>query len=272
MAAPIDVSMVVEGVTYRGTLLPDAPPPPPPPSEPVRRTFSVWTGANIPTQYRTEKDLAEAIRGLCPWPDANLEWWVKAGEGGSWEGEWDQHPLAIRDEDDLSNRVAQMAGLRIRVVPWVVLRGRPEWEVGEQGVIRECVSATGVCALNLEPGDLYWNGPTDPGGVSEWLDRLGLAPDLLWLTAIPRTTAVAALGGPLTMASWLSHVAGASWECYDATASDLSPDLALPRVGLWDLTASPWKQIPVVQRSRIGAWSESKWAQMALQVWTLDGD
>lgn len=264
--------MTVGGIVYRGTLQPDPPPPPPPPPDPLRRTFSVFTGAGIPTRYQNEKAIAEAIRGLCPWSDANLEWWVKAGEGGSWEGEWDHHPLAIGSDGDLMARALAMIRLGVRLVPWVVLRGRPEWEEGEQEIIRQCVEVTGACGLNLEPGDAYWNGPTDPGAVAEWIDRLGLAPDLLWLVAIPRTTAVTALGGQATMRVWLGRVAGASWECYDATAADLSPDLALPRVNFWEATANPWKRIPIVQRSRIGAWKDSHWAEMALQCWTLDGD
>lgn len=272
MADPIDVSMTVGGITYRGTLQPDAPPPPPPPPPPVRPTFSVWTGAQIPGQYQTPAAIATAIRALCPWPDANVEWWIKAGEGGSWEGEWDLHQLALGGPDDLLNRCLQMRDLGARLVPWVVLRGRPEWEAGEFEVIRDCTRISGACALNLEPGDSYWNGPTTPGAVSEWLGRLGVARDSLWLTAIPRTTATDALGGPETMKAWLAGVAGASWECYDATSMDLSPDLALPRVAAWNTDASPWKQIPIVQRSRIGAWQDSHWATLAMQVWTLGGD
>lgn len=272
MPSPIEVVMRVEGVVYRGVLKPDGAPPPPPPPPPMRKTFSVWTGANTPSGLRTELQIAEAIRGLCPWPDADLEWYIKAGEGGSWEAEWDEHPLALGGPQDLINRRDVLAHLGVRVVPWVVVRGRPEWAEGEYNVIRACAGISGACVLNLEPGPSYWNGPTEPGLIAEWIDRIGLTPEQLWLTAIPRHSAVAELGGPQAMAAWLERVGGASWECYDATASDLNPDLALPRVGAWDSTDNPWKRIPIVQRSRIGAWADSAWTDLALQVWHLGGD
>lgn len=269
MPVPIDITL--DGRHYQGIVTEVLPNPPHPPG-PLHQAFSVWTGAEIPSGLRTEVAVADAIKRLVPWPTPQLEWYLKAGEGGSWEAEWDKHPLAIGAAQDLQHRVMVMAHLGIRVVPWVVVRGRPEWAEGEYEMIRACSEIAGSCVLNLEPGRQYWVGPTDPEGVAEWIDRIGVGPESLWLTAIPRHSATAELGGPETMRAWLDRVGGASWECYDATAPDLAPDLALPRVDAWDLSMSPWRRIPVIQRSRLNTWADTEFANLALQCWHLGGD
>lgn len=210
----IDIKITLGDKTYEGQVRDVTVPDPPPPPPPDRKNFSVWTGNTIPTWIHNSGDIARAIQDLNPYAGpTNLEWWVKVGEGGSWQATWDPHPMCPGSVEEMVTLVYQMSQHGIRVVPWVVLRGRPEWSEGEYEMIRACAAATGSCALNLENGPEYWNGPTDAGQVGEWIDRIGVASSALWLTAIPRQSVVNELGGNETMAMWLSKVSGASWEC-----------------------------------------------------------
>jgi hypothetical protein len=252
---------------------PAPPSPPEPPAPPAtRRAFSVWHGNSI-GNFGSLEQIVDAVRALCPEPDAcDLEWWPKAGEV-DWQSAFDPHPLAISGPEELGRHHARMSELGVRLVPYVVVRGRPEWQDREQAMIRACVQYTGVCCLNLEPGTQYWNGATSPGGVQLWLDALGVPPDNLWLCPIPRRWVIDTLGGPATMRTWMAACAGTSWQCYeDAPAPDLAPDRALPLVDEWAPNDSPWHRIALVQRSMVQRYWDHPRMQLAMQVWHLAGN
>jgi hypothetical protein len=169
------------------------------------------------------------------------------------------------------------------VTPYIIVRGRSEWNTAEWDQIARCAAVTGRVVLNLEPGETYWNGPTKQVELQSWY--LGpmrarvqaLAPAArLELCAIPRQWVVDALGGVASIGGWLQATQSASWECYDAVAPDLDVALAMARVKQWaDQTGfhgGAHFRIPLVQRSRIQAWANTEYASNGLQVWHLDGD
>src|SRR5947209_1889212 len=71
------------------------------PPRPARR-FSVWNGVSINPRFRSVAEVAAAVLALAPaTPWDEIEWLVKAGEGGSYQAAWlhpswgDGHPLAV---------------------------------------------------------------------------------------------------------------------------------------------------------------------------------
>jgi len=234
----------------------------------------VWNGSAIDARYHDLADIAQAVQALVPasWSDVGLEWLVKAGEGGDWQSRWDTHPLAVSGPARLGELVAEGYQLGVRVVPYVVVRGREDWLGAELAQVEACARVAERVVLNLEPGASYFNGTPSVGWVESFFFGLGLDPAKLELCAIPRSMAAAYLGGPAVMQSWLAHASRASWECYDAAAADLSPDRALQLVDQWGAPPGPQYRIPVVQRSRIGAWCDSPLAGGGMEVWHLDGD
>jgi hypothetical protein len=265
-------------VTPAPSIYDPAPPiPPEPPAPPAtRRAFGVWNGTEI--KHGSLEAIADRVRALCPEPDAcDLEWYPKAGEV-SWQATFDGHPLAISHAQELGAHHARMSELGVRLVPYVVIRGRPHWWQAERDLIRACVDYSGACILNLEPpsipphGGYYWNGPTDEQGVRDWIGGLDLPPEVLWLCPIPRRWVVNTLGGPAVMRAWMEGCAGASWQTYeDAPAPDLAPDVAMPLVDEWAPNDSPWYRVCVVQQSMVERYWHHPRMQLAMQVWYLDG-
>ena len=235
----------------------------------------MWNGSAIGAGYHSLADIARAVQALVPasWTDVGLEWLVKAGEGGDWQSRWDTHPLAVSGPARLAELVAEGEQLGVRVVPYVVVRGRADWLGAELVQVAACARVAERVVLNLEPGaQFYFNGVPSVEWVNAYFDRLGLGSSKLELCAIPRTLAASYLGGPAVMQAWLAHASRASWECYDAAAADLSPDRALQLVEQWGAPPGPQYRIPVVQRSRVGAWCDSELAGGGMEVWHLDGD
>lgn len=247
--------------------------------DPVR-AFGVWNGVSI--AHRTMNDLFQAVRDLWePYKDQfdQVEWYPKAGEGGSWQARYlhptwgDSSSLAIdgiariRDMQDIGK------AYRIPVIPYVVIRGRNEWNEQEWTQIAQIGRACGRVILNLEPGVEYWNGPTDVQGVSRWWDNLRARTGdaVLEVACIPRASVARAFGGTNVMAEWIRRADRFTWECYDAIASDLGPE-SLKLVKDWYPDAGPEKLIPIVQRNRIRAWSGLPQSGYGMQVWHLDGN
>src|ERR1051326_1079876 len=124
-----------------------------PQPKPTTRRFTVWMSSNIPAHYGSVDDIAAAVFALVPpgsWDEVELL--LKAGEGGSWQAAFDPHPLAINSPMGLLERVQDGRAVGLRVSPYVVVRGRPEWMAGEVQMIRQCVEVAGRCVLNVEPG------------------------------------------------------------------------------------------------------------------------
>jgi hypothetical protein len=255
-----------------------APPTPPTPPVPVKR-FSVWNGVTI--QHKTIKDLAEVTLSLVPDPSwTKVELYLKAGEGGTWQSAWDSSPLALSGPASLEARIRQGLEHGIRIIPYVVVRGRTAWLTPEQVQIKQCADIAGRCVLNLEPGAQYWNGPNNPTYIKEtYLAPIGVSPDKLQLCAIPRLGQVVELGGPECLRAWTNpqYVGSASWETYGIVAP--SPGLtsllvseAIPRLDQWGITPGWEYRIPCVQRGEITRWSGTDWCEHAMEVWHLDGN
>jgi hypothetical protein len=249
--------------------------------------FSVWNGVSISRGYASMADVAAAVQALVPdgprW--SPVEWLVKAGEGGTYQRTWDHHPLAIGSAAELGQRIKEGAARGIRVVPYIVVRGRADWRGAEHQQIVECAAVARRVVLNLEEGASYWNGPTNQQELQEtWIwpleEALRRTPRArtaeIEICAIPRRWVVDALGGLPCLAAWLAFARRASWECYDAIADDLDVAASIARVTSWGAETGWGKQprfkIPVVQRSRIEAWAGTKYARYGLEVWHLDGD
>jgi len=210
---------------------------------------------------------------------------VKAGEAGTYQATWDNHPMAIDGPARLKTLFDQGKAMNppLIVTPYVIVRGRAEWNTAEWDQIARCAAVTGRVVLNLEPGEAYWNGPTRLIELQSWYlgplrARLqALAPTArVELCAIPRQWVIDELGGVATLGAWLSAAQSASWECYDAIAPDLDVAKAISRVDGWaaqtGLTRGRHYRIPLVQRSRIQAWANTEYAADGMQVWHLDGD
>ena len=215
-----------------------------------------------------------------------LEWLVKAGEGGAWQEELNRsgHPLTVDGPGKL--RHLREAGRRLprplRVTPWVVIRGRPEWNEGEWALIAQCAEVAGRVVLDWEPREpngLYWNGPTEPAALlDQYIEPLlrrvrARAPAAdLELDTLPRKSDAQKLGGQAVVKTFLQHVSSASWQCYDLLdPRGMNVAAAMAQVNAW---APPgWQfRIPVVQRSRIGAWADTPFCAHGMEVWHLDGD
>lgn len=250
--------------------------------------FSVWNGVRINPQHQSLPEIAAVIEALKPRGRWSREWLVKAGEGGTWQAAWDGHLLALDGPEKLRALYQEGRGLRPRlwVTPYVVVRGRPQWDAAEWRQIAECAAVTGRVVLNLEDGPQYWNGDTDPDllranyleplaatvrSIGAQAGRLGHRVHLQ-LCAIPRAWSVASLGGVDAINAWLSYCRSAAWECYDAAAPDLDVALSMERLEQLGVWGDPQWRIPVVNRSRIDAWACSPRARRGLQVWHLDGD
>lgn len=267
------------------TFVPISPPVPAPPT----LAFGVWNGVSIGRRYGSLGDIAEAIGDLAPSVGWRFEWLVKAGEAGTWQATWDSHPMAVSGPEKLADLIAQGREFGLEVVPYVIVRGRPSWRTAEWVQIAECAAVASRTVLNLEPGDHYWDGPTQVGQLDQdYLQPLRQRIDArapgapLELCAIPRERVINELGGRATIRAWLRAAQSASWECYDAasphrdgeTYECLDVAHSMQRVENWlpeELRRSEYR-IPLVQRSRIHAWSDTEYAAAGLQVWHLDGD
>lgn len=246
--------------------------------------FSVWNGVSINPAYRDLADIRDAVYSLKP-DGFTAEWLVKAGEGGTWQAAWDPHPLALDGMGKLIDIYRQGQGLKpkLKVTPYVVVRGREEWNEAEWRQIAEAAFVNNRVALNLEDGAPYWNGPTNAERLREEYLRpmmrvlRSVAPYArVQVTAIPREWVVDDLGGPACIRSWLDVATEASWECYGLVASDLLVDRAMARVRGWldgcGCFEKPRYRVPLVQRGEIDRWAGTEYTAAGLEVWHLDGD
>lgn len=251
---------------------------PPSPPATVRR-FTVWGPSNLSPRYSSILDILVEVQRLVVgsgWTE--VEFLMKAGEGGTWQGAFDSHPLAPRGPNDLIDYVQVARDFGMRVSPYVVVRGRREWLAAEQVMIEKCCAIAGRCNLNVEPGTPYWNGPNDPDFIRDYLRGSGPR-DALEVTLIPRLSQVNELGGRACIAAWTDPtlVGSASWECYGVSAPISGPtsllvDEAIPRLDGWGVPADLHYRIPICQRSERARWAETIWAAGGLQIWFLDSD
>jgi hypothetical protein len=244
--------------------------------------IGVWTGTTLGA-YSTVAEVAEAITAMVGHPAEEHEWILKAGEGGTWQATWDTTSLLAPAYDgDLHQLWIDGQALRpkLHVIPYVVLRGRPEWREAELQQIADCAYCDRVI-LNLEPGDAYWNGPLDPAGVSEFIQGLEWSRHLaggkhvpLELCVIPRHSAINVLGGYETFHAWLNSVDSVSWECYGKTADDLNIEKVMHRLEQW-FPGNPYAwdekyRIPVIEAAEIAdGWLDSSYAKHGIEVWHL---
>jgi hypothetical protein len=244
----------------------------------------VWNGVSINPRFRSVADIAAAVLALvpaCSWDQ--IEWLVKAGEGGSYQASWlhpswgDGHPLAVDGAAKLGQLIQEGQQAGIRVTPYVVIR-RGTMAGAEQAMIRELVHVAGRCVLNREPGPMYDAGPFDPADDAAYLAGIGCAAACLEVCTIPRIGQVQELGGAASIRAWSDGCGSASWETYGLVApipgpTSLRVDQAIPRVSAYGWAGSGQQyRIPVVQRGELGQWAWTAWADAGLQCWHLDGD
>lgn len=253
-------------------------PGPPPPAPAAERPFAVWNGVNLTGDLES---IIGRVHALTPPGDWSVEWFPKAGEGGSWQSALSD-PRGLSGPAMLAAWVARGLALGARVAPYVVVRGRPEWNAIEWEQIGACAAEAGKVVLNLEPpggGRFYWNGPTTPAYIQQYCDgfreamqRHGAASADVSLCYIPRRGQVDELGGDAALRVWIRNVTMASGECYeDAPAPALAPGYAIPNI-MARYSEDPRKLIPCVQRSMIGRYADSAWAAAGMEVWHLDGN
>jgi len=248
--------------------------------QPTARLFSAWMAVGIPSKYATVAQMCQDVLALTPagqWGGSEL--FLKAGEGGTWQANFDSNPLALSGPIDLLGVVTQARDAGVAVIPYVNVRARPDWIAGEQLMIRQCVSIAGRCVLNIEPGASFYNGPLDPTFIRDYLAGIGVAPRGLQVCMIPRFTQVAELGGISCLQAWTDQklVGRASWETYCLSAggtgaSSLCPDVAIPRLDGWGVPPGPQYRVPVVQNTDLANWSSTVWADGGIEVWWLCGD
>ena len=253
------------------------------------KRFVVWNGTTINPKYQNIahiRDAVLALRPLTPTGRArwSLEWAVKAGEGGTWQSAFDPHPMSLHGADHLGHLVRLGRELRppLRVTPYVNVRGRAEWNEAEWDQIVDCARAARRVILNVEPGDQFWNGPTDQGELQEVYtdplsERLRREAPGAWVEVamVPLPGFVARLGGVGCLAAWMSLANHASWECYEQINQDLAPDQSIPRVRGW-AAETGWGQgaryeFPIVDPVAVGKWANSTYGRYGLGVWHLDG-
>jgi hypothetical protein len=254
------------------------------------RRFAVWMGTAIPWKYRSMADVAAAVQALCPPGEWAPEVLIKAGEGGSWQSTWDKHPLAVSGACMLGILCKEGEAQGLTVTPYFVIRGKPAWVPSEIEQIVQAAEVAGRVVLNLEPGAMYWNGPTDAEAVAAGYLRplrqllAERAPGaVIELAAIPRQWVIDSLGGddddPGTVSAleaWMEHVDAMSWETYGDAARDLRPDLAMARVERWQAdtprAGDPAFRIPIIQRSMIAGWVGTPECAGGVEIWHLDGN
>ncbi len=247
------------------------------------RRFAVWNGVSISSAYQSLSDILAAIKALVPNGNYALEWLVKAGEGGTYQATWDSSPLAIDGPAKIKSLCDEGAALGLTVTPYFVIRGKPEWIPAEITQIAAAAGAAGRLVLNLEPGNQYWDGPTDaPTLTTTYLAPLKAAilaasPDcVIEVAGIPRQWCVDTLGVANTLDAWAIFANRMAWECYDSEAPDLDVAASMDRVRVWLAPVGSAQgegyHIPIVQRSRIGAWAGTPYASAGVEVWCLDSD
>lgn len=244
------------------------------------RRFTVWNGSNISPIHKTIQDLCQATWSLVPvgvWDE--IELFMKAGEGGTWQSAFDPHPLAINGWIKLLSHIQAAEQYAVRITPYVVVRGRSEWVGPEQTLINQCVKVADRCNLNVEPGSQYWNGPNDPAYIRAYLSGIGVQASKLETTLIPRQAQVDELGGPACIQAWTDPalVGSASWETYGLSApgpgpTSLAVSDAIPRLEGWGVPSDPRYQIPIPQRAERDRWAETQWCKAGMQIWWLDGN
>ena len=238
--------------------------------------IGVWSGTYI-SDYHTVGAVQEAIFSLIGRHE-ECDWIVKAGEAGTWQATWDMSPLAPSDPDRLKWLWSEGQALRpkLHVVPYVVLRGRPEWREAEIQQIADCSYCERVI-LNLEPGEAYWNGPTDPAGINDFMMSVREAVtnfNDIELAVIPRLSAIQALGGLETFHTWLNWADAVSWECYGKIAPDLHIEKAMRRIHEW-FPGNPYQwgpeyRIPIIEAAEISdGWLDIFYTDGGIQIWHL---
>ncbi len=213
---------------------------------PIQKLFSVWNGITIGQQYTNLQDIKNAVHVLNPFPRRTTwreEWLVKAGEGGTWQAALgDNHQLALSGPSKLADLVQEGLTLRgkLNVIPYVVIRGRPEWDDAEHQQIVDCCQVAQRCILNLEPGAQYWDGPIDQQQlfneyINPLLDRLNISLGAnnwqLEVCMIPRQWTQDVLGGEPAWAAWVSKVQRVSYECLVPETKVLKADFTWESLG-----------------------------------------
>lgn len=246
------------------------------------RPFGVWVGADSGGYGVGFTELIDATFALVPpgveWTDVQML--IKAGEGGSWQAQLSPAPLAVKSEDDLSDKHTVGSIYAMTVVPYVVVRGRAAWIPAEIAQIQACIRACGMCVLNVEPGAPYWNGSTSPEIIRQYLASIDAAtPAELQVAMIPRQGQVDELGGAATIAAWTDpqYVGSAAWETYGLAAGISGPtsllvDEAIPRLDGWGVPPGDQYRIPIVQRDERERWADTDWTAAGMQVWYIFGN
>jgi hypothetical protein len=149
---------------------------------PVKPFLGYWGGQNIGSWYQGYEQVFAQVKQLSgPYMEkfGPLEWYPKAGEGGSWQARYlhptwgDPHPLAIDGPGAIRTMVEMGKADGVGVNPYINVRGNPAWNEGEWRQICEIMQqGVGRVILNLENGTDFWLGPTDPEGVQRYWDGL----------------------------------------------------------------------------------------------------
>jgi hypothetical protein len=254
---------------------------------PIKPFLGYWGGQNIGSWYQGYEQVFAQVKQLSgPYMEkfGPLEWYPKAGEGGSWQARYlhptwgDPHPLAIDGPGAIRTMVEMGKADGVGVNPYINVRGNPAWNEAEWRQICEIMQqGVGRVILNLENGTDFWLGPTDPEGVQQYWDGLYKTADemdvglTVEIASIPRANVFRELGGKATMQTWLANADQASWECYDAIASDLGPNSLLLVNPIAPDDGPHWRY-PICQRNRMAVWSALSQSDHGMEVWYLDGN
>lgn len=112
-----------------------------------------WKGQGIPEN--TIEDFVLSMKRYAP----NVKQiWVKTNEGPTWQGRWDNSPMAINGPESIDRWVQVLQANGLEFHAWCVLRGLDI--DGEANTIIQACTRPGVKSmiLDVEPYEGYWSG------------------------------------------------------------------------------------------------------------------
>ena len=129
------------------------------PPTPYDGTVGIWHWKGQAVAENTIDELATNFHRNTP----NVKGvWVKVGDGGTWQGNFDSGDMAIRGPDDLARWASKLNTYRLDLHTWIVMRGQDL--DAEADIIIKSLQTPGVKSiiLDVEPYEHYWEVGPEP--------------------------------------------------------------------------------------------------------------
>lgn len=134
-------------------------PPPSHPPTPYDGHSAMWHWKGQAIAENTIEQYVASMKSFAP----NVkQMWVKIGDGSSWQGRFDNTPMAINGPESIDRWVQVLGQHGMEFHAWIVLKGRDI--DGEANLMVQACSRPGVKSLilDVEPYEHYWQVGPEP--------------------------------------------------------------------------------------------------------------